>query len=163
MELPPNFDYFEKGADGAAAIEKLIKENGDTVCQDRIGHEYILNSVKKYLFGFSHKTIIARIGQRQKKKNPEHLYSFIICDYFDLCKSININLICSRENAKDGKMLIQLAETRARELGFTKLTLFSILDDKLLRWYKSQGFKIEKEVYNPGTTELKTYLMSKNI
>ena len=160
MELPTNFEYFEKGS---SKIEKLIKEQGDVVCREKIGRDYIKNITDKYLFGFVHKTPIAQIGQRRKKTNNEYLYSFILCDILEAYNSINIHLICSRVNARDGRKLIELACKKAIELGYESLTLHSILDDKLVKWYKSQGFKISSEIFYPISGDLKCYLMTKEL
>jgi hypothetical protein len=157
MELPPNFEYFEKNT----KIDKLIREQGLTICQNRINTEYIKTTTEHYLFGFIHKSPIAQIGQKRKKSNQEYVYSFILCDIKD--DFIIIHLICSRPNIRDGKKLIELARIQTNNLGYKKIALHSILDDKLVRWYKSQGFEIISEINFPNTDELKCYFMVMNL
>ena len=156
MNLPPNFEYFESSRE----IEKLIKEQGDIICQNKIGHEYMLNSLTEYTFGFAHKSVRAEIGQKKKKSSQKILYSFILCEPKP-DGNLVIHLICSRENARDGKKLIELVCMKAMEMGFHRVSLLSILDDKLVRWYKSQGFYVYMNMYRDS--ELKTYLMYKDL
>jgi hypothetical protein len=157
MELPPNYEYFEKNS----KYEKLIKEQGDTVCQHKIGNNYIANSLKNYLFGFLHKVPVAQIGQKKKKSAPINLYSFILCKSWEDNDFLTITLVCSR--AHDGKKLIELAEIQASVLGYKKMALHSIMDEKVVRWYKSQGFEILSEQEDMDTGEIKSYFMMKRI
>lgn len=157
MELPPNFEYFEKNT----KIDKLIREQDLSICQNRINAEYIKSTTQNYLFGFIHKSPIAQMGQKKKKSNQEHVYSFILCDIKN--DFIIIHLICSRQNIHYGKKLIELAQIQTNILGYKKLALHSILDDKLVRWYKSQGFKVISEINFPNTDELKCYFMVMNL
>jgi ribosomal protein S18 acetylase RimI-like enzyme len=76
--------------------------------------------------------------------------------------SLDISLICSRETAKDGKKLVELAYQKAKELNIRYLSLLSINNDKVLKWYKAQGFILTSETRNVDGT-IKAYYMVKPI
>jgi Holliday junction resolvase-like predicted endonuclease len=43
------------------------------------------------------------------------------------------------------------------------MALHSIMDEKVVRWYKSQGFEILSEQEDMDTGEIKSYFMMKRI
>jgi hypothetical protein len=141
MELPKNFEYFEKTSLNKT-IENLIKEQGDNVCQQKIGVDYIKNQLTDYSFGFIRYTTKAQVGQRRTRLTEHHLYSFVLCKHVPdpLVKEYNIILVCSRANSKDGKLLMQLVEQKARELHYQRLSLIAVGDQRLLHWYESLGY-----------------------
>jgi hypothetical protein len=153
-----NFEYFEKGSGNN--IDKLIKEYGDDVCRNVIDKNYINLQTKNYDFGFIHKLPIAIIGQRKKNKPNDFVYSFILCKLYPQFDEIDITLVCSRPNSKDGKKLIELVCEKGRELNYKRLSLLSIGETKLVNWYKSQDFILVSEKHFPNG-ELKAYSMRK--
>jgi len=153
-----NFEYFEKGSGNN--IDKLIKEYGDDVCRNIIDKHYINLQTKNYDFGFIHKLPIANIGQRRNNKPNDFVYSFILCNLYPQFDEIDITLVCSRHNSKDGKKLIELVCEKGRELNYKRLSLLSIGETKLVNWYKSQDFILVSEKYFPNG-ELKAYSMRK--
>jgi hypothetical protein len=141
MELPKNFEFFEKKAPNKT-IENLIKEQGDNVCQRKIGVDYIKNQLSDYNFGFIRYTTKAQVGRRRTRQTENHLHSFVLCKHVSdpLVKEYNIILVCSRANSKDGKLLMQLVEQKALELHYQRLSLIAVGDQRLLHWYESLGY-----------------------
>lgn len=162
MESLKNYEYFERSTPNI--LEKLIKEQGDQVCQEKIGIDYIKDRIKDYDFGFARTLTKASIGQRRTRQNEKHLYSFVLCKKIDddLIKELDITLVCSRKNAKDGKELMELVEKRAKELHVDRLSLIAIGDTRLLRWYESIGYICVTEKPYPNS-RAKAYSMRKRI
>jgi hypothetical protein len=152
------FEYFEKSLGNN--IDKLIKEYGDDVCRNIIDKNYINIQTKSYDFGFIHKSVIANIGQRKMNKPKEFVYSFILCKLYPQLDEIDITLVCSRPNSKDGKKLIELVCEKGRELKYKHLSLLSIGEKKLVNWYKSQDFILVSEKHFPNG-DLKAYSIRK--
>lgn len=157
-----SFEYFEKKHTNIE--EKLIKEQGQDVCRQIISKHYINLQTKEYDFGFIHKINVAQIGQTRSRKTTSttRVSSFILCKLHPIFEEIDINLVCSRPNSKDGKKLIELVVQKALELKFKYLSLLSIGNSKLVAWYKSQGFEvISEKMYSDGS--LKAYSMKKRL
>ena len=157
-----NYEYFEKK--NMKIEEKLIKEQGQDLCKNIISKNYIHLQSKDYDFGFINKINVAQIGQtRSKSANSTiRVSSFILCKLHPNFEEIDISIICSRPNSKNGKTLIELVTKKAMEMKYKYLSLLSIGDVKLVNWYKSQGFEIISEkVYPDG--DLKAYSMKKHI
>jgi len=165
MELPDNCEYFDKKMPNI--FDRLIKEQGNDVCQNMLHDNYIRNQVVDYTFGFAY------IGQKTRSKKQERrltdaeededfcsiggilrktseceseakLSSFVLCKIENELQYIDITLICSRKNTKQGKILMGVVEQYARILKIPYLHLDSLAEQKLLDWYKSQGFVIFK-------------------
>lgn len=165
MDLPTNFYYFKKGTENSAQLENLIKEQGFYVCQEVITNNYITRHLKNYTFGILHKSPIAQIGQKRKKKTAdERLYSYVLYNYEEIYNTISIELLCSRKGVGDGKKLLELVTDRAIEMGCASITLYSIKDEKAMQFYTNNGFKILKEssVFNDDD-EIKLYHMVKDL
>ncbi len=159
MEISKNFEYFDQTSN---EIKKLIKEQGDTVCQEKIGTDYIKDRLKDFDFGFICKSKQAQIGKIKFKKKNEILNSFVICKLLPnpLFKNIDVMLVCSRINSKYGKQLLELVEKKASEINFQCLSLNAIGTTKLVNWYISQGYVLE--TYKPIIdTNLKSYSLRK--
>jgi hypothetical protein len=162
LELPKNFEFFDKT--NIKAIENLIREQGDEVCNNKIGRDYIKNKLKNCDFGFIRKSIKAKIGQIQTRKNKQHLHSFVLCKLLPnpYLNKIDITLVCSRINSKDGKQLLELVEKYAQTINYNCLSLIAIGNTRLVNWYKSQGYLLEtdKDIMD---SNLKSYYMAKYI
>lgn len=159
MEINKNFEYFEQNND---AIKKLIKNQGDIVCQEKIGVDYIKDRMKDFDFGFIRKMRESQIGKMQTKKK-EIMNSFILCKIIPdpFIKEIDITLVCSRNNSKDGKELIKLLEMKAKTIKCQRISLIAIGNTRLLNWYISQDFILitEKPIIDSNQ---KAYSMRKN-
>ena len=109
MDLPQNCEYFDKREPNN--FEKLIKEQGNDVCQNMLHENYIKNQVIDYNFGFAYTLPIAYIGQKTRtKKIEKRLSSFVLCKIERELNYIDITLICSRKNTKQGKILMGIVE-----------------------------------------------------
>ena len=161
MDLPPNFEYFEKGT--SSIFEKIIKEQGTEVCQNMLYSDYISNQSKKYDFGIAHTIPSAQIGKKTRSKSDSRrLSSFILCNLFPKLGQVEISLVCSSSNVKHGKILMDLVYQKAQELGYKYLFLLSLSESKLINWYKRLGFYILSEKsYSSG--EVKAHAMIKDI
>lgn len=139
MDIHKHFEYFDQTNN---EIKKLIKEQGDIVCQEKIGIDYIKDRLKDFDFGFIRKLTQAQIGKIQKKKTNQIIHSFILCKIIPdpSIKEIDIVLVCSRINSKDGKQLLELVEIKSTEIKCQRLSLIAIGNSHLLNWYISIGY-----------------------
>jgi hypothetical protein len=159
MELPANFEYFERK--DAAIAEKLIQDQGEDICRHIISKHYISIHSRDYDFGIIHKTPMAQIGRMTRKRtSQQYAYSFVLCKVHAELRDVDITLICSRPNSRDGKVLMRLVEDISRLKECKTMSLLSIGDTKVLNWYRQQGFILKSEKhYTDGN--LKAYSMYK--
>jgi hypothetical protein len=61
MELPKNFEYFERKTPNI--VEKFIRKQGDEICQEKIGTDYIKARLQDYDFGFVRSSVKSQIGR----------------------------------------------------------------------------------------------------
>ena len=162
MEENPNYEYFEKGSFDIS--EQLIKEQGSEVCRNIIDKYYINVKSKDYDFGFIYKTPVAQIGQARSKRNLKYnISSFILCKLNPKFEDIEISLVCSKPNKKQGKMLIDLVIMKALEMKYKYISLLTIRDIIFVNWYKKQGFQvITPKILHSGAVPTH-YYMRKNI
>jgi hypothetical protein len=161
MELPTNFIYFDKN--NANIFSKMIKEQGGEVCQNKMNQNYINIQSKKFDFGFAHILPVAQIGQKTRSKTASNrLSSFILCNLFPSFDHLEISLVCSKSNVKHGQILMDLVHQKAIELNYKYLFLLSLSEEKLVNWYKKQGFVVLSEKFH-DSGELKAYAMLKNV
>ena len=163
IELPKHFEYFERNIPNS--IEKLIKKQGDDICHNKIGTDYIKDRLKDYTFGFARISNKAKIGQQMRTRQTEqHTFSFVLCRIVNdpYIREISISLVCSRPTSKDGIQLMELVENKAREMRFQKLSLVAVGNARLLHWYQAQGFRKTSDEPIPDSI-YKMYSMSKDI
>ena len=160
MELPKNFEYFERKTPNI--VEKFIRKQGDEICQEKIGTDYIKARLQDYDFGFVRSSVKAQIGRVRTRQTEHHAYSFILCKLIPAFHVISITLVCSRTNSKDGKQLMELVEQKAKQLNYKQLSLIAIGNSRLLHWYESQGYVTidDKPILD---SKSKAYSMMKNI
>jgi hypothetical protein len=145
MELPKNFEFFERLIPNE--IENMIRSEDHEVCQNIYGADYIKNCLKQYDFGFVKISRQARPSRLQPQQNIPHVHGFILCKLIPnpLFRNIDITLVCSLTNPKDGKQLLELAEQRAKLIGYQCLSLILIGNLRQLSLYKSRGYVVESE------------------
>ena len=161
MELPKNFEYFERK--DMAIAEKLIQEQGEDICRHIISKHYISLHSRDYDFGILYKTPMAQTGRMTRKRtSQQYVYSFILCKVHEELGDVDITLICSRPNSRDGKVLMGLVEDISRSKKYKTMSLLSIGDAKVMNWYRSQGFVLKSEKHYPDGN-LKAYSMYKVI
>ena len=151
--------YFYPNTDNVALLKKIIKEQGKTVCQDKIDQEWIDTSLTKNSFGIAFITKKAMMGRRSTKEADRYyLHGFVLCRS-ENAERVWIDLVCSRQRSKIGKLLMELAEQKIRESAFRLIELDCLRDVRLKRWYESLGFSgSERRVWDG---QLKGYSMYK--
>jgi hypothetical protein len=162
VELPKNFEFFERTTPNT--IEKLIREQGDDVCHNVIGKDYIKSTLQQYDFGFCRTTTKARIGQMQTRRQEKHLHSYVLCRKVpgSYVNKITVVLVCSRPTSKDGKLLLELVEKHAKEIAFPCLSLIAVGNARLVNWYKSEGYSVEDDKPIQDSSS-RAYLMVKYV
>ena len=154
------FIYFDKSHKDFIKIKNLIMDQGVNICRDVFDSTIIKKSLDNLDYGYIHISPKAQIGQAKRKNKDFIGYSFILCEkYIGLPF---IKLICARPNLQDGEKLLKLVEEKSLKDGFNYIALHSIIENKLVNWYKKQGFKIENEI-TFDNKKLKAYLMSKKL
>lgn len=154
-----NITYFT--IDNTELIKELRKQ-GQDVCRQKISKKWIYASLDDFQFGFVHATRKSQVGRMKRGKSNLHIASFVLCKKMTN-NNLDLKLVCSRPNNREGVLLIHNVEQYAKEEGFKILSLFSLPDYKLVEWYKKQGFVIKSESRDPKNYELKTYYMEKEI
>jgi hypothetical protein len=158
-----NYDliYIEPSTPEIKQIKDLIKKQGDKACQNQLSIESISESVSKFTFGWVSVLQKAQLGRRSIKSLTDRytLLSFILCHYTPLIpEQITIELVCS--TTRSGKLMMELAEERARTLNIKRINLYSLSNDKLKRWYESLGYVYVNTIYlQPGVPKI--YVMIK--
>jgi len=153
IELPQNFEFFERTLPNTT-IEQIIYQQGNNC---------IKRKLNEYDFGFIYKPIKTKTHQMQTRQD-KNFYSFVLCKLLPnpYLNKIDITLVCSRINSKDGKQLLELVEKYAKTINYDCLSLIAVGNTRLLNWYKSQGYVLEtdKDVVD---SSLKIYYMVKYI
>ena len=111
--------FFPSSAN-VALINK--KEQGKVVCQNQISQEWIDHTIETKSFGIS------------------FVNGFILCRIPERQQVAWIELVCSRAGNKTGKVLMEMAEAKLKELGIRMALLNCINDVKLKKWYEKQGY-----------------------
>ena len=88
--------------------------------------------------------------------------SFMLCKLHPNFEEMNICLVCSRSNSKDGEELIGMASQKAMEMKVKYLSLLFLGDAKFVDWYTALGFVVISEKPCPNG-ELKAYSMMKRL
>ena len=138
MDLSYNYQY--------------IEPNDDTY-KDIIDNYYNKSISIQYDFGFIHMPIAGNIETT----------SFIICNLNPEFEDIEISLVCSKSNKKQGKILIDLVITKALEMKYKYISLLIKRDIVFVNWYKKQGFQVITPNCLPSGAVPTHYYMRKNI
>jgi hypothetical protein len=164
--------YFDKTHKMIKTIKNYIITQCSSVCREEISPETVRQDFSDFDFGFIRKSIRATTGIRNfRKTQKETVHSFVLCKYkrdtINNKNIIKILLLCSSKNNsynnKDGVNLLNVVEHKARQEKIENLRLFSLGNTGLKRWYISQGFVLDDEIFLTGTKTVKVYLMSKKI
>lgn len=141
---------------------KQLRKQGQDVCRQKISKKWLYASLDDFQFGFIHATPIAQIGRMRRGTPTLYISSFVLCKKMTN-ENIDMKLICSRPDNREGSLLMKNVEKYAKEQGFKILSLFSLPDYKLVEWYKKQGFCIKSESRDPKNYDIKTYYMEKTL
>jgi hypothetical protein len=141
-------EYFFPDTKNIKNIQKIIKNQGKIVCQYKINPDWIQTHLTESSFGFLSITKRAQIGQKFNQYFTQQyiLSGFILCRIPEEKKQIVfIELVCSKQNNKLGKILIETVEKHIKTLlGLKIIRLHSLPDPKLIKWYESQGYIADK-------------------
>jgi hypothetical protein len=170
--MEDTLQYFFPDSDNEKNAKKILKTQGQVVCQNKLSVSWINEHISKFSYGYLYWSPTAQIGRRSIKNNINckyHLHGFILCRINkNYPHKMWIDIICSRENSKTGQVLLELAEEKARELKTVKLIqLYSLPELKLKNWYKKLGYEVEESSFfdknEQGKIKPKAYLMQKFI
>ena len=144
------YTFFKSGT-SAKRIVRTLREQGEDVCRGVVGKEVVLKSINEADFGFARLGPVAQIGQKRKRPDTMHVHSFILGKTLEHPKgALHIELVCSRPNSRDGGVLMTLMEDYAKSTGYSYIYLYSIGEERLMRWYARQGFRVETTVHLPA-------------
>jgi N-acetylglutamate synthase-like GNAT family acetyltransferase len=162
--MESNVLYIEPTMKDIVMYRKLIKSQGNDVCQNEIDIYTINETIHSFTFGFIIISTKAQIGRRNLNKNDLFLIDgFIFCSHNNITpKELHIELVCSRKEKHVGKRLMNHVEERAKQYGISQLTLHCLADDKLRKWYESLGFLYVRTI-NLNINVPKVFYMCKNI
>jgi hypothetical protein len=118
--------YVEPRNSKMSQYKKLIRKQGEQVCQDQTQLDTILNRIQFFDFGFIHISSRTVTG-----KSTMSLNGFVFCTYSQQTNEVVVDLICSRKHMKLEKMMLNFLKEKAYELGATRLTLMSLAEDIL--------------------------------
>lgn len=144
-------------------LKNLIKEQGEIVCQDEISINVIKNETSEFDFGYISYGVKAKAGMKSSSRFSDSyiLDGFIICSLIDDDEAV-INLVCSRKTSKIGKELVEAAEYYLREIGITRVILYSLPNTKLKHWYETLNYKHITDIIF-SNEQTKVHVMKKKL
>jgi hypothetical protein len=156
--------YFTSTSDDISNLKLLIKTQGEITCQNNISIQTIKAEINNFDFGYLSYTIKAKSGSRSPRNFADKhiLNGFILCSFLDEEEAM-IDLVCSRKDSKIGKKLMEATEDFLREVGISKITLYSLPEEKLKRWYESIGYTHVKDININGEKVVKVHIMRKKL
>jgi len=161
-----NIKSFNPSSENITDLKLLIKKQGEIVCQDQLTIETIKHEIDEFDFGYISYSIKARSGTRSPRNFSDKyiLNGFIVCSIIDDDEAI-IKLICSRKHNKIEKELMDETEFYLREIGITKITLYSLSYIKLKKWYESLEYKhiSDINIHQDGKQLTKVHIMRKKL
>ena len=136
--MDENLQYFFPNSENVETLTRIIKSQGVRVCREKISVEWINDKISKYDFGFAFVLPKAQIGRRFDLKG------FILCRIKeDSPNTILIDIVCSTEVSRVGKVLMELAEnfvkTNENYRHIRGMALLSLPDETLKNWYRNLG------------------------
>ena len=155
---------FSPSTDNVSMLKDIIKTQGQDVCRQQISIDYIRDSSHIHDFGIARITPRAVIGQRQTRRHGDryHLWGFILCKIDFEFEMVTVELVCARPNSGGtGKLLIEMAEEKARQEGLKMMRLLCLPDDKLRSFYRRLGYR--QVQMGVAGSNLKLYEMRKRL
>lgn len=130
-------------------IDKYVKLQGKSVCRNKISQEWINKSLEDYTFGVALIYPRARVGiassksaqpKAKRKDDDYYLKAFILARRTS--DEVWITLVYSKDPGDVGKALIKEVELYSKAFPEVRyISLYSLMDEKLQRWYESQGYE----------------------
>jgi GNAT superfamily N-acetyltransferase len=152
---------FSPHAPHMSVMKDILRNQGDEVCRQKIGVEYIRTAVNVHDFGLARVTPKAVMGQRQTHRFQ--LWGFVLCKVDpDPESMVTVELVCSRpQSAGTGRLLIELAQERSRERGLKWMRLMCLPEERLRAFYRRLGFS-QHRMMIPGSN-MELYEMRKRL
>jgi hypothetical protein len=142
----------------------LLKAQGVDVCQNKIERDWITKSLNSFSHGKIYMTQKAQIGRRSLKRDEDKflVHGFVLCRMDENNREMAwIDVVCSRENSKIGRVLMEMMEEYCRSITSIKIIqLMCLPEPKLKKWYVDLGF-IASEITIWDGKKPKAYLMQK--
>jgi ribosomal protein S18 acetylase RimI-like enzyme len=162
-------EFVEKGTNRYEDIKNLIKEkcectcrkamNKMTVTEELQGSEFAIVSLTDAIAVGSSEGCSER-GEKELTTSPKDwttdiniinkyiLNGFIVCGIKGSNNDIlHIKLLCCLKGLNLGSKLIHKVVEYAIEQGYKKISLNALYEDRLIEWYKKQGFKLTTNNY----------------
>ena len=157
---------FNPTSKNIAEIKQIIKDQGDTVCQDQMSIETIRDQISSFDFGFIQYSEKAKIGKKHSKKFSDNyiLDGFIVCSIVpDDDYELEIKIVCSRKHSRIGKTLMEMVEEHSISIGIERIMLFALPEPRLKKWYESLGYKHITDITmkQDGKRVVKVHMMRK--
>ena len=154
-------EFVEKGTNRYEDIKNLIKEkcectcrkamNKMTVTEELQGSEFAIVSLTEnptIAVGSEHRRVEKELTTDVNIINKYILNGFIVCGIKGSNNDIlHIKLLCCLKGLNLGSKLIHKVVEYAIEQGYKKISLNALYEDRLIEWYKKQGFKLTTNNY----------------
>lgn len=153
MEEPIAFTSQDKN------IKMIIKKQGAEICRDFISNDIIDYCLGRFDSGFVFMKEKAKIGRSVARiEDRFKIHSFVLLQEVDKSE-LHIHLICAEVRHKE-KILMDHVINYAKDNEYLTISLNSLPDDTLVKWYEKLGFRIVDKIYK--NMELKVVRMSYN-
>ena len=132
----------------------LLKAQGVDVCQNKLK---VMPSSSTPVVGF-----ISKVYDSVVWGQDPTVHGFVLCRMDENNKEMAwIDVVCSRENSKIGRVLMEMMEEYCRSITSIKIIqLMCLPEPKLKKWYVDLGF-IASEITIWDGKKPKAYLMQK--
>lgn len=142
----------------------LLKTQGVEVCQHKLERDWIGKSLNRYSHGKIYFRQKAHIRRRSLKRDEDKflVHGFVLCRMDETNKEMAwIDVVCSRENSKVGRLLMEMIEQYCRSIPSIKMIQLMCLPEvRLKKWYVDLGFFASDITIWDGKKP-KAYLMQK--
>jgi ribosomal protein S18 acetylase RimI-like enzyme len=154
-------EFVEKGTNRYEDIKNLIKEKCECTCRKAMNKMTVTEELQGSEFAIvsltENPTISVGSEHRRGEKelttdvniiNKYILNGFIVCGIKGSNNDIlHIKLLCCLKGLNLGSKLIHKVVEYAIEQGYKKISLNALYEDRLIEWYKKQGFKLTTNNY----------------
>jgi len=154
-------EFVEKGTNRYEDIKNLIKEKCECTCRKAMNKMTVTEELQGSEFAIvsltENPTITVGSEPRRGEKdwttdvniiNKYILNGFIVCGIKGSNNDIlHIKLLCCLKGLNLGSKLIHKVVEYAIEQGYKKISLNALYEDRLIEWYKKQGFKLTTNNY----------------
>jgi ribosomal protein S18 acetylase RimI-like enzyme len=151
-----SFEFVEKDTTRYEDIKTLIKEKCECTCRKAMSKTTVIEELEGSEFVIISLTEIPTSPLITDKIYPVNLIDKYILNGFIVCgikgsnnDILHIKLLCCLKALNLGSKLINKVVKYAIEKGYKKISLNSLYEDRLIKWYIKQGFKLTtRKIYN---------------